>query len=111
MNYYNPYFYNFPIGNQAIKTNFLSKLLGGKTLSFTNILNGTQQVLNIANQTIPLVKQAKPVFGNMKTMFKIMNEFKKNDGNKNKNYNANNNEKNTIINSNINNTIGPTFFE
>ena len=94
MNYYNPYFYSFPMGTQAVRSGLLSRILGGRTLSFSNILNGTQRVLNIANQTIPLVKQAKPIFGNVKTMFKVMNEFKKNDKN-----------------NNIENTIGPTFFE
>ena len=112
MNYYNPYLYNFPMGMQATNTGLISRLLGGRTISFSNILNGTQRVLNIANQTIPLVKQAKPMFSNMKTMFRVMNEFKRNDK---LNNDFNNNDsiiKNTSMENNeIQNSVGPTFFE
>ena len=43
------------------------------------IINNTQKTLNIVNQAIPVIKQVKPVIGNAKTMFKVLNEFKKND--------------------------------
>ena len=120
MNYYNPYFYSMP----TPKVGIFSKLLGSKSISLGGILNGTQRALNFANQAIPLVKQVKPMIGNAKTMFKVMNEFKRTEkpkANINTNTNAN-------ISSNINNITavekenitnepntfsieeGPTFF-
>ena len=79
MNYYNPYFYTTPnmtvmAANNA-KSGLFSRLFGG--LSFGRIINGTERALNFANQAIPLVKQVKPIIGNAKTMFKVMNEFKR----------------------------------
>ena len=93
MNYYNPYFYTMPYVEQP---GLFSRLFGG--LSFSKILNGTERALNFANQAIPLVKQVKPIAQNAKTMFRIMNEFKKNE--------------NHIINNKTNstNTNGPKFF-
>lgn len=76
MNYYNPYFYQMM---QPQKVGLLTRLFGNTGVSISNFLNGTQRVLNIANQTIPLVKQVKPMIGNTKTMLKVMNEFKRND--------------------------------
>ena len=111
MNYYNPYFYNIPISS-APKIGLISRLFGGKSITFSGILTGTQKVLNIANQTIPLVKQVKPVIGNAKTMFKVMSEFKKNDKSSNININKNIN-KNINTDNNYSNKInndGPTFF-
>lgn len=90
MNYYNPYFYTMPYVEQP---GLFSRLFNG--LSFGKILNGTERALNFANQAIPLVKQVKPMIGNAKTMFKIMNEFKRSETvkqntiNKNENYNNN----------------------
>ena len=77
MNYY-PY-YNFvgmPYNNVANRGLF-RRLFGN--INFTNILNGTQKTINFVNQTIPMVKQISPFIKNTKTMFKVMNEFKKND--------------------------------
>ena len=77
MNYYNPYFYSIP--NMAATTSrvgLFSRLFGGNGITLSGILNGTGRVLNFANQAIPLVKQVRPMIGNAKTMFKVMNEFK-----------------------------------
>lgn len=108
MNYYNPYFYTMPISNTP-KIGLLSRLFGNKSFTFSGILSGTQKVLNIANQTIPLVKQVKPVIGNAKTMFKVMNEFKRNDKSIKSNNNNSNTYNNTSSNENFNNS-GPIFF-
>ena len=42
-------------------------------------LSKLQKTLGIVNQAIPMVKQVSPILNNAKTMFKIMNEFKKVD--------------------------------
>ena len=74
MNYYNPYFYTMP--NPA-RIGLLRRMFGN--VSFSNILSGIERIVNLANQAIPLAKQVKPIIGNAKTMFKVMNEFKKNE--------------------------------
>jgi len=122
MNYYNPYFYTMPT-SIAPKVGLFSRLFGGSGVTLGSILNGTQRALNFANQAIPLVKQVKPMVGNAKTMFKVMNEFKRaekpNTNNtinneiisNNEIKNTNNNLNNTENNNKINETIdGPTFF-
>ena len=124
MNYYNPYFYSMP--NSMVNTGnvgLFSRLLGGRSITLGGILNGTQRALSFANQAIPLVKQIRPMVGNAKTMFKVMNEFKRTENPKqnvrvnnvqnNLNNNVNNNEnlKETIQNNTyISNDEGPTFF-
>lgn len=77
MNFYNPYYYMQPTNFIQPKIGILGKLFGSSGITISNFLNGTQRVLNIANQTIPLVKQVRPLVGNAKTMFKVMNEFKR----------------------------------
>lgn len=118
MNFYNPYYYNIPMSLSTSNVGFLGRLFGRTGISISNFLNGTQKVLNIANQTIPLVKQIKPVVGNAKTVFKVMNEFKKvniqpekinnNDNNDIDNLNIQKDTNNNILNQS--NIEGPTFF-
>ena len=79
MNYYNPYFYTMPTTLSTPKTGFLSRIFGRSGVTLSGILNGTQRALNFANQAIPFVKQVRPMIGNAKTMFRVMNEFKKID--------------------------------
>ena len=126
MNYYNPYFgaspYTPTLGNIAGGTSsggLLKRIFGGGKIS--SFINGTQKTLNIINQAIPIVKQVSPVMKNAKTMFKVMNEFKRVDAPSSKssnniNSNVSNNVNNTKIESieeisNItSNNNGPTFF-
>ena len=68
MNFYNPYFYSAPTSSA---TSLLSKI------NFSSIINGTSKTLNLVNQAIPLIKQVSPIIKNAKTMFTVMNEFKK----------------------------------
>ena len=123
MNYYNPYFYSVPSSFATPKVGLFSRLFGGSGITLSGILNGTQKALNFANQAIPLVKQVRPMIGNAKTMFKVMNEFKKVDTIKNDEINPdiNTDKTSNLINeknndNNINNNLsqeynnGPTFF-
>ena len=74
VNYYNPYIlYPYTIGTPQVT----SGILGKGNFSFSSLLNGAQKTLNFVNQTIPVVKQVTPMVQNAKTMFKLMNEFKK----------------------------------
>jgi len=120
MNFYNPYYYSLPNNVITPKVGLLGRLFGKTGVSIGNFLNNTQRVLNIANQTIPIVKQVKPMISNAKTMFKVMNEFKKTDKNTKTNYikdNINDNLSNNINNNINDNTLtdtkvndGPVFF-
>ncbi len=120
MNYYNPYFY----GLSSNSLNSAASL--GSKINFSSILTNTQKIVGIINQTIPVIKQAGPVVKNAKTMFKVMNEFKKVESPKKIQNNVNNvdnvnninkvNEQITSENVNTENNItkqdnnGPTFF-
>lgn len=113
MNFY-PY-YNFPYTSftQVPKVGGLKSLFGN--IKWGSILSGTQKTLNVINQAIPIIKQAGPVINNAKTMFRVMNEFKKVDlpqeniiqNNISNNINSNNTNVETI--KKIDN--GPVFFQ
>ena len=102
MNYYNPYFFNMPNAN----TGLLSRIFGNIKLS--SILSGTNKALNFVNQTIPVIKQISPMVKNARTMFNVINQFKKvdepNNFEKTNNKNA---HTNSIDNSKVNK---PSFF-
>ena len=108
MNYYFPYT-NMP----ATSTGLLSKIFKNG-INWGTILTNTQKTLNIVNQTIPLIKQVGPVMNNAKTMFKLMNEFKKVETpevKQSKTINNKTQQKEIIENTQINNTNNPTFFQ
>ena len=114
MNYFNPYYYSLPVSYIQPKVGLLGKLFGKTGITISNFLNGTQRVLNIANQTIPIVKQVKPLINNTKTMFKVMNEFKRAEKPMQNNIN-NTDEKFSNIEiedttENISKDEGPIFF-
>lgn len=98
MNFYNPYFYSMPAETSGVSS-FLGKL------SLSSILNGTSRTLNFVNQAIPVVKQVSPMMKNLKTMFNVMNEFKKSDI-------ENNSKVENVTEDNIikKEDKGPTFF-
>lgn len=111
MNYYNPYFI-YPTMAPA-RTGLIKGLFSGRNFSLSSIMSGTQRALNLVNQAIPVIKQVSPVVKNAKTMFKIMNEFKKpdtpatvKDNKKDVSNTSNNIEEKTEIEDNN----GPTFF-
>ncbi|MDD3341290.1 MAG: VrrA/YqfQ family protein [Bacilli bacterium] len=101
MNYYNPYFYNIPNAAASASSPGLLKSLFGKGINWGSLLTNTQKVIGIANQAIPVVKQISPVMQNAKTMFKVMNEFKKVDT-PTKGLNRNSVQKNDTVDSNSN---------
>lgn len=115
MNYYNPYFMNYPTSTSS--PGLLRSLLGGSSLNWSSILSNTQKVIGIANQAIPTIKQITPVMKNAKTMFRVMNEFKKVDpspANESASFsnptNIENAEVVTSQENSISYTNGPQFF-
>ena len=117
MNFYNPYYYVMPTAASGLGRGlFGSTLRSG--INWSSILTGAQRTLGLVNQAIPLVKQAAPMVRNAKTMFKVMNEFKKvetpttnNASSTNTNMNTN-----TDVSSSYDENVqivsngGPTFF-
>lgn len=119
MNYYMPYSNINPYITSLPKKAGLLSGIFKNGINWGSILTNTQKTLNIINQTIPVIKQVRPVITNAKTMFKIMNEFKKVETPTNqKNVNSNNNQniktdietkqEQTISENNY--TNNPTFF-
>lgn len=97
MNFYNPYMSMYPASMAMSNPGLLGRLAGAKGgFNWGSLLSGTQKVLGIANQAIPMVKQISPVVRNAKTMFKVMNEFKKVDTPNTNNNNLNINNDNSL---------------
>ena len=46
-----------------------------RTFNWSNLLSGANKTLNVVNQTIPLVRQAGPMFNNMKSMLSLAKAF------------------------------------
>ena len=47
-----------------------------KSVNWSGLLNGADRTLGLVNQTIPLVREAKPMFSNMKSMVKLAKAFR-----------------------------------
>lgn len=114
MNYYFPYQTIPYINNQ--KVGLLSSIFKNG-INWKSIISNTQKTLNVVNQTLPVIKQMKPVMNNAKTMFKLMNEFKKVDTPKKNNIEKQTNQKQDIKQNITNENISkksynnPTFFQ
>ncbi|MBE6154214.1 MAG: hypothetical protein E7163_01385 [Firmicutes bacterium] len=46
-------------------------------LTFTKVLGGISKTLNIANQVIPLYREAKPMINNAKTILSVLKDVNK----------------------------------
>ena len=80
MNYYAPYFGYVPYATAPASRGILGGILSSiRGVNWSGMLSNIQKTLGVVNQAIPMVKQVSPMIGNAKTMFKIMNEFKKVD--------------------------------
>lgn len=116
MNYYFPYGNGYPFfTTPRVNGSGLFSRIFRNGINWSGILNGTQRTLSIINQTIPTIKQISPVIKNAKTMFKVMNEFKKVDTpntNTKSEKNSKVNYEDNITNEkkNISYDEGPTFF-
>lgn len=49
----------------------------GTGLTFTKVISGISKTLNVANQVIPLYKEAKPMINNAKTIFGALRDLGK----------------------------------
>ena len=108
MNYYMPYGIT-PYIEGTRNVGLLSRIFKNG-INWSTILTNTQKALNIVNQTIPVIKQMGPVMNNAKTMFRVMNEFKKVETNATPNKKQEQKEQPKKIEE-IKNFNNPTFFQ
>ena len=83
----------------------------GTGLSFTKVLSGISKTLNVANQVIPLYREAKPMMNNAKTILGALKDIGK--GNNNQTTTLKNNKttkKDTTPKSRTVSNHNPTFF-
>ena len=83
----------------------------GTGLSFTKVISGISKTLNVANQVIPLYKEAKPMINNAKTILGALKDIGK--GNNNQTTTLKNSEKtkkDTTPEARIISNNNPTFF-
>ncbi len=84
----------------------------GSGLTLTKVLSGISKTLNVANQVIPIYREAKPMINNAKTIFSALKDIGK-SGNTSSNVSTNTSvvetkkDTNTTVVSNRNN---PSFF-
>ena len=77
-----------------------------KSINWSGLLSGANKTLNVVNQTIPLVRQAGPMFNNMRSMLRVAKLFgsetnsRNNTNNNNNNININNKSKNNVNSGN-----------
>ena len=108
MNYYNPYF-GFPnVMNSMPTSQGLLRGMLSRGINWSTILNNTQRTLGIINQAIPVVKQMSPIVNNAKTMFRVMNEFKRIDAPKSATNKIDNQD--IKLEKQTTPSKGPTFF-
>lgn len=73
--YPNGYFMPFnqmPIGRSMS----IGRMLPKNRFNWNNLFNGFNKFLNVANQTIPLVRQVGPMVNNMKSVVRLASVFK-----------------------------------
>ena len=58
--------------NPYVRPGMLASL---RNINWGGILDGTQKTLGVINQAIPIVYQVKPIFSNMRSLFRIANEI------------------------------------
>lgn len=121
MNYNIPYYNMFPLSNVAsmplrsASGGIFKRIFGGFNIG--SLLNNTQKTLNLVNQAIPIVKQINPLVKNAKTMFRVMNEFKRMDDSPlltsntvKQNSKIETIDKENSVSNNVNDNEGPIFF-
>lgn len=64
----------------------------GTGLTFTKVLSGISKTLNVANQVIPIYREARPMINNAKTILGALKDIGKNSNN---NSSSTNNDTNT----------------
>lgn len=113
-NYPFPYMNYYPYMTPMMRPTLFGGLsrLFRSGINWSSLFNNTQRTLSIINQAIPAIKQVTPIVKNAKTMFRLMNEFKKIDTPTDSisSNSSNDNITTTSNNPTSVNDYGPTFF-
>lgn len=81
-----PNYMTYPMRSPGL----FSRIFGGiKGFNWQGLLTNANKTLNVVNQTIPLVRQAGPMFNNMKSMLRLAKAFGNETTNKINNNNNN----------------------
>lgn len=115
--YFNPSYgapYNYMMANRGLGLfrNMGRGLSFFRNINWGNLFNNTSRALNVVNQAIPIVKQAGPMFNNMKSMLRVASAFKDvtDSDNKKTTSNTTSNSNNYNINNRYQYTNSPNFF-
>jgi len=118
----NQMFYTSPMMRNSFFRQEASGFLGRigntfRSFNWRGLFNGAKKTLNFVNQTIPLIRQARPAFENIRSITRLVKSFKSETGSKvNNNFKKNNNivpkkattnmvQKKEVLNNNY-----PNFF-
>ncbi len=85
----------------------------GTGLTLPKVLSGISKTLNVANQVIPIYREAKPMINNAKTIFSALKEFGKTNNTTNGTTNNTQKEttkKDTAPTSRVVSSNNPKFF-
>lgn len=105
----------------------INRVLSGlRSFNWRGLVSGANRTLNVVNQTIPLIRQARPMVNNVKSIWQLARAFGNETGNKrsnnlidknNNSTNANNisnnnplNSKNETLKEEISDSNYPKFF-
>lgn len=82
-----------------------------KGVNWGGLLNNASRALGVVNQAIPLVKQAGPMFNNMKSMLRLASAFKDETDDKKVDTNTSNNntDNEQVHNEELNYTNSATY--
>ncbi len=80
-----------------------------KAFNWNGLLNGASKTINVMNQTIPLVRQAKPMFNNMKSILQLAKSFN-NETSKQSKLIKDNKHKDLVTKKEVINNNYPNFF-
>ena len=81
----------------------------GTGLTFTKVLSGISKTLNVANQVIPIYREARPMINNAKTILGALKDIGKNNNNSSSTNNTNTIKNDTTQSVVSNNNI--SFFQ
>ena len=100
-----------PYGRSFLGSTSLFSRLGNslKAFNWSSLINGANKTLNVFNQTIPLIRQAKPMIDNVRSITRLAKAFNKETITP-QTHQRNINYKNNIIKNNTNYSNTPTFF-
>lgn len=72
----------------------------GTGLTFTKVLSGISKTLNVANQVIPIYREARPMINNAKTILRALKDIGKNSSSTNNTNTIKNDTTQSVVSNN-----------